>query len=167
MKIFACRLAFLFALIAPFRADDDVNRASKILTPELATQILGSEAQGGLRNTYGDTEKGKTWVSSASYSSKAGLDPRPSPCSSGTGRTRRKPEGFRASREVLKGAAVTELGEDAYRTETPAQLDIRKGAGLADHFCRWPDPARSGAAGKSRPGNSGETPAIVQQVFRS
>lgn len=143
MKILASCMALLVTI--PTLRADDVNRASKILTPELATQILGSEAAGGLRNTYGDTEKGKTWVSTASYSSKVGLDPRTVTLlirhESSAAETQKV---FEKSREVLKGAAVPGLGEDAFRTETPAQLDVRKGADwliISAGDLTQPDPA--------------------------
>jgi hypothetical protein len=143
MKIFASWMALLIA-IAPLRADD-VNRASKILTSDLATQILGSEAAGGLRNTYGDTEKGKTWVSTASYSSKAGLDPKTVTLLIRHGASAAETQmAFEQSREVLKGVPVTDVGDDAYRTETPAQLDVRKGADwliISAGDLTQPDPA--------------------------
>ena len=143
MKIFACWMALLIA-IAPLRADD-VNRASKILTTELATQILGSEAAGGLRNTYGDTEKGKTWVSTASYSSKAGLDPKTVTLLIRHGTSAAETQkAFEQGREVLKGAPVKDVGDEAYRTETPAQLDVRKGADwliISAGDLTQPDPA--------------------------
>ncbi len=144
MKIFAFGMTLLFAT-TPLRADDDVNRASKILTPELATQILGSDAAGSLRNTYGDTEKGKTWVSTASYSSKGGLNPKTVTLLIRHGASAAETQkAFEQSREVLKGAALANLGEDAYRTETPAQLNIRKGADwliIAAGDLTQPDPA--------------------------
>ena len=143
MKILACCIALLIP-IAPLRADD-ANRASKILTPDLATQILGTEAAGGLRNTYGDTETGKTWVSTASYSSKIGLDPRTVTLLIRHGASAAETQkAFEQSREVLKGAAVPGLGADAFRTETPAQLDVREGADwliISAGGLTQPDPA--------------------------
>lgn len=144
MQKIAFGIALLLALVAPLRGEDE-NRASKILTPELATQIFASEAAGSLRNTFGDADEGKAWVSTASYSTKSGLDRQTVTLLIRHGRNAADTQSaFEASREVLKGVAVADLGDAAFRTAEPAQLDIRKGADwliISAGTSTQPDPA--------------------------
>ncbi|HEY9712165.1 MAG TPA: hypothetical protein V6C72_01770, partial [Chroococcales cyanobacterium] len=77
-------------------------------------------------NSMGDTEIGATWVSNANYTNDsgkvAGLMIR-----HGTNKEQSQ-AAFESSKKIFKGAAVAGLGDAAYRTDKPAQLDILKGA---------------------------------------
>jgi hypothetical protein len=108
---------------------DDGNRASQMLTADLAQKILGSPVEAGSMNGVADTEVGKTWVSRTSYAAKAG----------GASAVRlslliRHGDGaeqakqiFESSKNTFKGVDVAGLGDAAYRTQTPAQLNVLRG----------------------------------------
>jgi hypothetical protein len=118
---------FAFCFVTTVRADD-TNRASKILTAELAQKILGApvEASG---SGMADTEIGQTWVSRISYRAKTGGASAPSvsllirhASAAADAKTI-----FESSKATFHGEDVAGLGDAAYRTKSPAQLDILKG----------------------------------------
>ncbi|MEP6811059.1 MAG: hypothetical protein ABI992_12515, partial [Chthoniobacterales bacterium] len=61
---------FALCYVTNVRAGD-TNRASKILTAELAQKILGAPVEAG-GSGMADTEMGQTWVSRVSYHVKTG-----------------------------------------------------------------------------------------------
>jgi len=115
------------AVLSPLFADDAV-RAAKILTPELAQSILGAPVKVS-GSGMSDTEVGKTWVSQIHYAKKdegakgqVGLLIRHAATKEEASNT------FESSKETFKGVIVAGLGDRAYRTERPAQLNVLKGS---------------------------------------
>lgn len=121
MKRIAGLLALL-ALTTPALADD--NRASHILTPAIATSVLGGPVTMGTPTP--DTTMGQTWVSSVHYSLQGskvsgGILIRHASSESEAQAT------FAQSKATFHGIEVKGLGYPAYRTAKPAQLDVLKG----------------------------------------
>ena len=115
------------AVLSPIFAEDAV-RAAKILTPELAQSVLGSPVKVS-GSGMPDTDMGKTWVSQIHYSKKeegakgqVGLLIRHAPTKEEATST------FESSKANFKGVTVAGLGDRAYRTERPAQLNVLKGS---------------------------------------
>lgn len=119
--------AFVFCSAISAQADD-TSRAGKILTPELAQKILGAPVEASA-TSIPDTEMGQTWVSRISYQAKTGGASAPGvsllirhAASATEAQTI-----FESSKATFHGEAVPGLGDAAYRTKTPAQLDVLKG----------------------------------------
>ncbi|MDQ2867895.1 MAG: hypothetical protein M3R59_05715 [Verrucomicrobiota bacterium] len=124
----------------------DLNRASKILTAEAAQTILGAPVEADSRNADADTEMGKTWVSKASYSVKSGgaSGIRVSILIRHAPSHEEAQSIFESSKATFHGEDVAGLGDAAYRTKTPAQLNILKGNDwliITAGTFRDPDPA--------------------------
>jgi hypothetical protein len=120
--------AFALCFVTAVRADD-TTRASKILTAELAQKILGAPVEAG-GSGMADTEIGQTWVSRVSYHVKSGAASAPEisllirhASAAADAKTI-----FESSKATFHGEDVSSLGDSAYRTKSPAQLDILKGA---------------------------------------
>lgn len=125
---------------------DGPNRASQVLTPVIAKQVLGAPVKASPHNNMADTVNGAIWVSNANYrlaggngsTSTAGLLIR---------HTANKDEAssiFASSRLASKGVDVPGLGVPAYRTTRPAQLNVLKGANwliISVGTFQKPDPA--------------------------
>ncbi len=145
MKL-CCFILTLLVILATFVRADDQNRAGKILTVDLAQKILGSPPESNAMPAMPDTEIGKTWVSRMSYSSKAG-----GAASTEISLLIRHGDSadqakviFESSKATFKGVDVAGLGDAAYRTQTPAQLDILKGPNwliISAGTVREPNPA--------------------------
>lgn len=119
----------LLALTAATLLADEPDRAAKVLTAEMASRVLGEAVEPGLRNTMPDEVSGKSWVSIAAYSTRNGLDRKTITLflrHEANAATTQK--SFDSTRGALKGTPMTNLGDAAYRTETPAQLNFRIGA---------------------------------------
>ena len=102
------------------------NRASLVLTPAIAQQVLGAPAQASPHNKMADTMTGPIWVSNANYSLSGGRS-----VSLLIRHAASKDEAssiFASSKVSFKGVDVHGLGVPAYRTTTPAQLNVLKGA---------------------------------------
>jgi hypothetical protein len=119
--------AFALCSVISVRADDP-NRASQILTAELAQKILGTPVESD-STSLPDTEMGQTWVSRISYHAKNGGASAP-----GVSLLIRHAAGateaqtiFESSKATFHGEDVTDLGNPAYRVKTPAQLNVLKG----------------------------------------
>jgi hypothetical protein len=106
------------------------NRASQILTPALAKKLLGVDVQASADNTAPDTVNGATWVSQAQYSVKGGTAN--TPCVGmllrHAGSKDEAKQIFQQSKNTFKGTDVAGLGDAAYRTKMPPQLDVLKGS---------------------------------------
>lgn len=128
--IVSTALSALVALAAAGLAlADGTNRATKVLTPELAQKILGGPVEANPNNAQGDTENGKTWVSRAYYSLKTSGGKSPQVgllIRHGTDKAQSKSI-FESSKSTFSGVDVAGLGAPAYRTKTPAQLNVLKG----------------------------------------
>lgn len=134
---------FCFAIVA---FAGDLNRAGQMVTADLAQKILGGPVEPGSLNSNGDTEIGKTWVSRVSFAAKAGG----SSAISFTVLIRHgdSPEQakqiFESSKATFKGVDVGGLGDAAYRTQMPGQLDVLKGMNwliISAGTFKTPDPA--------------------------
>lgn len=122
-------LAGIALLVGVEASADGFNKASTILTKELAEKVMGKPVEGSSSNKEADTINGKTWMSRASYSVKDDA------LSGGAGVLIRHAESkaqaksiFESSKSMFKGVAVPGLGDAAYRTEKPAQLNVLKGS---------------------------------------
>jgi hypothetical protein len=146
MKSSLVTLAVVLSLCSiPIARADDTNRASKILTAELAQKILGAPVEAG-GSGMADTEIGQTWVSRVSYHVKTGAASAPeisllirhAPAAADAKTI------FESSKATFHGEDVSGLGDAAYRTKSPAQLDILKGANwliISAGTFNKPDPA--------------------------
>jgi hypothetical protein len=118
---------FALCFVTVVRAGD-TNRASQILTAELAQKILGTPVESG-STSMPDTEIGQTWVSRISYHAKTGGASAPSVSlliRHAAGATEAQTI-FESSKATFHGEDVAGLGNPAYRVKTPAQLNILKG----------------------------------------
>ncbi|MEY2509424.1 MAG: hypothetical protein QOE26_187 [Verrucomicrobiota bacterium] len=122
---------FLLLVLAPcvFAADPAVNLAATILTPDVATRIFGGPAEASKANSEADMKSGAAVVSRCSYSIKN---------EAGTAtnislllrRAATLDEGkaiFLASKLTHHDEEISDLGDAAYRTAAPAQLNVLKG----------------------------------------
>ncbi len=119
----AASLAFASAAYAD-------NHAIKIFTADMAEKILGKPVEPSPRNSQDDTTVGKTWVSHALYSVKGGAAASPQAhlmIRHGNSKDEAK-NIFESSKATFKGTDVAGLGDAAYRTQMPAQLNVLKGS---------------------------------------
>jgi hypothetical protein len=146
MKSFYFALAAVLELsfVASGRAGD-LNRAGQILTAELAQKILGVPVESSSTNSA-DTEIGQTWVSRISYRAKTGGASAPSVSlliRHAASVADAEPI-FESSKATFHGEDVAGLGNPAYRTTNPAQLDVLNGANwliISAGTLQSPDPA--------------------------
>lgn len=130
MKSFCLALAAVLELsfVVSVRAGD-TNRAGQILTAELAQKILGVPVESS-STSNADTEIGQTWVSRISYRAKTGGASAPGVSlliRHAASAADAKPI-FESSKATFHGEDVAGLGDAAYRTKSPAQLDILNGS---------------------------------------
>lgn len=122
-----CSAISLFSLsFASAALADETNRASKVLTPEIASKVLGGTVKASLSNTMADTEMGKIWVSNSHYSIQGG--PQISLLIRHAASKDEAKNNFEQSKGIYKGVTVEGLGDAAYRTAEPPQLDVLKGS---------------------------------------
>ena len=145
MKSFCLALIAAFALCVVSARAGDTNRAAQILTAELAQKILGVPVESSSTNSA-DTEIGQTWVSRITYRATTGGASAPSVsllirhAASAADAT----PIFESSKETFHGEDVSGLGDAAYRTKSPAQLDVLKGSNwliISAGTFNKPDPA--------------------------
>ena len=137
-------MAVILVLLRSVEAGD--NRASQILTPELAQQLLGTPIEPAAKNAEPDTKNEKTRLSFASYSAKGGdfNAPRLSLMIRQAGSKEEAQQIFLSSKRAYSGVDVAGLGELAYRAAAPAQLNVLKGADwliISAGSFKTPDPA--------------------------
>ena len=124
-------VCLLVLLLSACRRDADsvANLAGTILTPDVAERIFGALAEAAKVNSQADTKSGEAVVSRCSFSWKN---------AAGTATIvslliRRAPtleEGkaiFLASKLTQHDEEIANLGDAAYRTAAPAQLNVLKG----------------------------------------
>lgn len=106
------------------------NRASTLLTAALAQGILGVPVEASTSNTAPDTGAGKTWASRASYTAKSteGEHPGITLLMGHVSTAAEAKDIFESNRDASRGVAVPGIGDAAYRTADPAQLNVLKGA---------------------------------------
>ena len=102
------------------------NRATEILTPGIAQKILGASVKAGPKNSEADVVKGKTWTSKANYST-TGDGPSIKLLIRHAESADQAKQIFDSNKASNKGQPVTNIGESAYRTSAPAQLNVLKG----------------------------------------
>ncbi|MEO6871510.1 MAG: hypothetical protein ABI233_04735, partial [Chthoniobacterales bacterium] len=102
-------------------------------------------AEPSLRNQLRDAEEGRTWTSTASWSTTVGMNRKTLTLLVRHGQSREETQkAFELSRDVLKGDPIAHLGDAAFRIGNPTQLDVRGGADwLILSVCTLiaPDPA--------------------------
>ena len=106
------------------------NIAAKIFTEEMAQSVLGAPVQPASRNSDADIKNGATTVSQCSYSIKGDAAVMPTSVSLLLRRAGSADEAktiFLSSKTTYNGEAVAGLGDDAYRTAAPPQLNVLKG----------------------------------------
>lgn len=116
------------------------NYAAQVLTRELAREILGGSVNASPSNTYSDAVNGKSFVSNASFLLRKDENPpllgllirHEADAKSALAK-------FNKAKAELKGAPVSGLGVQAFRTLKPQELHLLKGlnylvitAGAAD-----------------------------------
>ncbi|MBX9941439.1 MAG: hypothetical protein K2Y32_19405 [Candidatus Obscuribacterales bacterium] len=116
------------------------NYAAQILTRELAREILGGSVNASPSNTYKDAVNGKSFVSNANFLLRKDENPpvlgllirHEADAKSALAK-------FNKAKAELKGAPVSGLGVQAFRTAKPQELHLLKGlnylvitAGTAD-----------------------------------
>jgi hypothetical protein len=106
------------------------NLATKVFTEEMAQRILSAPVQPAERNKEADLKNGAVTVSRCSYSAKgdAVLPITLSLMLRRAGSPAEAKSIFLSSKSTYKGEAVAGLGDDAYHTAAPAQLNVLKGA---------------------------------------
>jgi|AGTN01.2.fsa_nt_gi hypothetical protein len=114
----------LSATVAPANADD--NKASQILTKNLAEQLAGGSVTQQTTGTIKDNVYGNSWTSTVSYDVKSsGATLSVNIRHSGTANEAKQK--FEQSKESTKGDTVSGIGDAAFRTKMPAQLHVLKG----------------------------------------
>lgn len=114
-------------LSATLNAADNV--AAQAFTEEMAQRVLAAPVQPAKGNSGADMKNGETTVSQCSYSLKNG-DLSPAAVSLMLRRAPSASEAktiFLSSKKIYSGETVAGLGDDAYRTAAPAQLNVLKG----------------------------------------
>lgn len=138
----------LAATVAPAYADD--NRASQILTKNVAEQIAGGSVNQQTDGTVKDTAYGNSWTSTVSYDIKSsGATLSVNIRHSGT--TNEAKTKFEQSKAGSKGDSVSGIGDDAFRTKMPAQLHVLKGKNylvITAGTFRTPDTSMQEKAGR-------------------
>jgi hypothetical protein len=127
-------------------ADSADNLSAKILAPDLAQQLLGGTIEPAPKNSRADIKVGDTVLSQCSYSMR-GDALTPMSLSLLVRRARNAEEAktiFLASKKTFSGENVGDLGDAAYRTVAPAQLNVLKGRNwliISAGFFPKPDPS--------------------------
>lgn len=108
------------------QAEGISNRASQILTEDLAKTVLGCGVKPNTSNNSQDEVTGEAWVSRAGYS--ASSSSKPVPQLTLLIRHAKNPDQakniFDSSKSAFGGEDVSGLGAPAYRTKVPAQLNV-------------------------------------------
>jgi hypothetical protein len=105
------------------------NIAAKVLTPEVAQRILSAPVEAAKVNSEADMTSGATVVSRCSYLVKGDspMTIRVSLMLRRAGTTEETKAIFLASKQTCHGEDIGGLGDAAYRTAAPAQLNVLKG----------------------------------------
>jgi hypothetical protein len=105
------------------------NIAAKVLTAEVAERILSAPVEAAKANSEPDIKSGATVVSRCSYSVKgdSAMTIRVSLMLRRAGTPEEAKAIFLASKQTYHGEDIGGLGDAAYRTAAPAQLNVLKG----------------------------------------
>lgn len=104
------------------------NEASRIFTAESAQQVLGGPVAPAARNSTADIKNGATIVSQCSYSANTGDTALSVSLTLRRAATADEAKSiFASSKKIYDGKDVAELGDQAYRTTAPGQLNVLKG----------------------------------------
>ncbi|MDQ6809604.1 MAG: hypothetical protein M3Z64_09315 [Verrucomicrobiota bacterium] len=121
-------LLFFISAAKILAAEPADNLAAKTFTLEMAQHLLGGPTEPAKRNSQADIRNGSTVVSQCSYSVK-GDDITPRTISLLLRRAGDAAEAkniFLSSKRTYNGQDITDLGDGAYRTAAPAQLNVLK-----------------------------------------
>ena len=125
------RFCLLVLLISPsvFAGDSGINLAATILTPDVAKTIFGEPAEAAKINSETDMKSGAAVVSRCSYSIKdeAGTATNISLLFRRAATLEEGKAIFLASQLAHHDEEISGLGDAAYRTVAPAQLNVLKG----------------------------------------
>jgi hypothetical protein len=123
---------FLFLILAPcvFAADPAAKLATTIFTPDVAQRIFGALAEAAKVNSEPDTKSGAAVVSRCSYFLKSdnGTITTVSLLLRRAATVEESKAIFFASKQANHDEEIANLGDAAYRTTAPAQLNVLKGA---------------------------------------
>lgn len=129
------------------------NESARIFTQEMAQLVVGSPVVPSERNSTADIKNGAVIVSQCSYSAQSG------DTTTSVGLTLRRaatPEEakstFLSSKNIYNGQEITALGDMAYRTAAPAQLNVLKGRNwliISAGVFPKPDPAMQEKAARA------------------
>jgi adenosylmethionine-8-amino-7-oxononanoate aminotransferase len=119
-------LLFATSALAGDLAD---NIAAKVLTSEAAQRVLSAPVEAGKVNSEADMKSGATVISRCSYSVKgdSAMTISVSLMLRRAGTTEEAKAIFLSSKQTYHGEDVGGLGDAAYRTAAPAQLNVLKG----------------------------------------
>lgn len=131
------------SLTAPAQA---ANRASKILTADIAQSALGQAVEPADANKNDDTQTGAVWVSNADYQAKPTKPPFRSVhlLIRHASTAEEAKTTFERSKATYKGVTVPGIGDSCYRTKMPPQLNVLKGLNWLIISCgtfKNPEPA--------------------------
>jgi hypothetical protein len=125
------RLGLLVFLLSTsiVAADPAVNIAATILTPEVAQRIFGGPVEAAKLNSEADMKSGAAVVSRCSYSKNddAGTATNISLLLRRAATLEEGKAIFLASKLTHHDEEISDLGDAAYRTTAPAQLNVLKG----------------------------------------
>lgn len=122
------------------------NRASKILTADIAQSALGQAVEPADANKNDDTQTGAIWVSNADYQAKPTKPPFRSVhlLIRHASTAEEAKTTFASSKATYKGVTVPGIGDSCYRTKMPPQLNVLKGLNWLIISCgtfKNPEPA--------------------------
>ena len=128
IKVAVLRAAITVLVAASLTEAVTDNECARIFTMEMAQQVLGSPVTPGDKNSKADITNGPIVVSQCSYSVAKGEK------RLNVGLTLRRAatvdearNTFLGSKKIYSGQDVAGLGDLAYRTAAPAQLNVLKG----------------------------------------
>lgn len=120
-------------------------KACELLTAQVAQAVLGKPVKAGATNGSSDVSNGDTSVTQCNYSAKSSaIDaPQVSLLVRHSSSDQAK-QAFDGGKSTFHGQDVAGLGEAAYRTKSPGQLDVLKDGNwliISAGTLRKPDPA--------------------------
>lgn len=137
MRLFFALIAASLSIASLAGKAEATNRASKILTADIAQGALGQAVEPADANKDDDTETGKVWVSNADYQAKPTKPPFRSvhllirhANSAAEAKT-----AFESSKSIYKGITVLGICDACYRTKMPPHLNVLKGPNWLSISC--------------------------------
>jgi len=104
------------------------NACVSVLTADVAQRVLGAAVEPGIRNSVTDQTMGTSVISRCSYSLKGVMrGATVSLMLTRAGTADEAKTNFTSSKATYKGQDVAGLGDAAFRTAMPAQLNVLKG----------------------------------------